>query len=138
MRLSRVIYNLFESDAERLDSEPNAAFHLLDREIVLLCDDPKETYISWKQTVSNEDDVIFSMAHQATSFFVNEFIVRDMTTHPFWQPLIGQELTLCDDDRDHQILEIKAEHHSVYCSSYEEGHWGADFVHVSLVAPKMN
>lgn len=138
MRLLKVTYNLFESDVNRLDSKPNAAFHVLDREIVLSDEDSKETYISWIQTASAEGNVICSIACQETSFFTNEPVVRDMTLHQFWHPLIGRELTFCDTDPDHQILEIRSADHSVYCSSYEDGRWGVDVVHVSLVAPSIS
>ena len=135
MRLASVIYNCFESDDRSLDWE--GQFHFLDREVLLLADDATETFISWEQAVSTEGDVIFGIAQQSASFFVNAPpVVREMSAHRFWRSLIGSRVRLHFVDAEHQTLAIQSSDGTVYCSAYESGYWGVDVVHISLQIPR--
>jgi hypothetical protein len=134
MRLTRVVYKFFESDAQWLDADPHRAFHILDREIQLAFENAI-VHVSWKQAAAANGEIYFSIACQEESFFVNEPVVRDMSEHAFWKPLVGTDIELIFQDSEHTVLELKGTHHSVFCAAYEEGNWGVDVVHVSVAIP---
>lgn len=71
-----MIYELYESDAQGLDHDPDARRHLIDRQVKLAFADASDVYVSWTST-----PVQFAIGYQDQSFFVNEpDQVRDMTT----------------------------------------------------------
>ena len=80
MILSRVIYELFESDEESLKAAIENLYHEIDREIRLVFSDGEDCFISWAQ-----DEESWHIEYQAFSFFKpNHPIVRDMSDHPVW------------------------------------------------------
>lgn len=136
MELQRVVYNLFESDAQVLDASPSAEFHQIDREIVLEGRQGERIYVSWEESPDADDPSVYRVACRGQSFFTPGVpVVRDYSEHELWQPLLETEIELSFRDADHRVLEIRGAGRSVFVCSYETGSWGADVLHISSAVP---
>lgn len=134
MKLTAVIYELFESDLDGLDNDPGLNSHEIEREIKFVFDDASTIYISWCR-----EPVQYAVGYQNKSWFEPPpGITLDATNWPLWQPLSGQVISLGFLDADHQILEIKTIAGAVYCSSFSPSlgdHWLADVLNISAAVP---
>jgi hypothetical protein len=135
MELLRVVYELFESDAEHLDQQSSMNWHEIDREIRLEGKGGEQVYISWGW---QDSPAQYAIEMSPQPFFTPPApITRDMSGSLLWAGLIGKEVTFAYLDPGHQILEVRAGAISVYCSSHDlrRGLWMIDVLHVSATRP---
>jgi hypothetical protein len=131
IKVARIVYELFESDAVWLDKNPLAEVHELDREIRLEGESGGEIYISWCT-----DPVQYAIGISNKSFFSPLApVVRDMTDSVMWSGIAGQTVTLRFLDDHHQVLEIRSESGIIYCWTSEFEMAGLDVVNVSKHKP---
>jgi hypothetical protein len=132
MKLARIFYEIFESDAQRLDEVDSAQIHEIDREIRLIDEAGESTFISWCS-----DPVQYAVGVSNVSFFDQLIpVIRDMSESEFWKPLVGTHVACNFVDKHHQVLEISNNHNEkVHCwtSAFEEQ--GEDTLFISTQRP---
>jgi hypothetical protein len=131
MVLSRVIYELYESEVEEIDAR--SASSELGRQLRLEFDDGSKIHVAWTW-----DDVTegYYVEFKATTFCTDApEVERDVSRWPAWSPLVGQSVELKYRDAKHQVVEIRSQNGVVFCCSYGSGHWGMDVLHVSASLP---
>lgn len=132
MRIVKVFYDIFESDAWWLDRHASSDTHELDREIRLVSDDGQSIFISWCS-----DPVQYSICTSTTSFFLPPVpVARDMTASSIWTGITNDSVTLQFLDQNHQVLEIRSSQKVVYCWTSAFDVDGDDVVYVSTSKPK--
>jgi hypothetical protein len=135
MKLLRVVYELFESDAQSLDQQVDLTWHEIDREIRLEGQNGEKIYISWGWQSS---PVMYAIETSPQAFCTPPApVIRDMSGSSAWAGLIGKEVTFAFLESDHQILEVRCGKTSVYCSSYDfhRALWMMDVLHISVAPP---
>ena len=131
MKLTRVIYELFESDARRLDADPIARIHEIDGEIRLIDEEGKSTFISWCR-----DPVQFAVGIADASFNIAPCgVSRDMGGSEFWKQLVGKDVGLNFEGSNHQVLKIGSDHQEVYCWTSAFSDEGEDVLYISTERP---
>ena len=131
MVLSRVIYELFESELEGIDLLSTPAE--LGRQLRLEFDDGSKTYVAWTWGDVSED---YYVEFTGTTFCVDTpEAERDASQSPVWSPLVGQPVELTYRDAEHQVVEIRSRDAAVFCCSYGRGYWHMDVLHISTTLP---
>jgi len=132
MRLARAIYELFESDMATLQGAEEQHSHEIDRELRLEFTDCSDLYIAWCSHPTQ-----YAVGYQEKRWNVTdpEHIV-DVSQWKIWRELIGQEISFVFHSPANQVLELRGDRSSVYCSSQERGSWQADVLHLSLEKPE--
>src|SRR5690349_11345179 len=101
MFLQRVIYELFDHEADGFASQLPAGRDELDRQVRLEGADGARMYISWAWGDGEPD---YFLAHADNSFFTDgPYVELDVCALPGWQSLIGQEVTLRYRDTGRQV-----------------------------------
>ncbi len=132
MKIVKVFYDIFESDAWWLDRHASSDTHELDREIRLESDNEESIFISWCS-----DPVQYSTCTSNTSFFLSRVpVARDMTNSSIWSGITNGFVTLQFLDQNHQVLEIRTSRKVVYCWTSAFDVDGDDVVYVSASKPK--
>jgi len=131
--LRRILYDLFEWEADVLARPGSDKEHTIRREIRLDLEGGPPLYISW-----SSDPVQYCIGVGSKSFFDpgNDVLV-DASDHPIWRRIMGGPVELRPLDTEHQILELRGPDASVHLSSREENHWTADVVTVSARRPHL-
>ena len=102
--LTRVIYDLFESDIASLDEPESETAHTIDRQIRLEFSDSSIRHLSW-----SSDPVQYCIGVQEQPFFVSgDNVTRDFSAHPLWRSVVGHVLDLVVIDPDHQVVEVRS------------------------------
>jgi len=131
MKLARVIYELFESDARRLDADDSQPIHEIDGEIRLIDEAGKSSFISW-----SSDPVQYAVGVANVSYFNEPLPVsRDMSDSEFWKGLVGKNISLNFEDRYHQVLKFTLDDEAVYCWTSAFADEGADTLFISTERP---
>ena len=125
--LSRVVYELFESDVEELNAAAATKSHTIDREVRLEFSNGGVRYISW----CSEPEQYCIGVKESSFFKPGGAVSRDVSDHPLWRESVGRVVSLVVLDAEHQILEVRAEVSSTYLSTQENGHWYSDAVTIS-------
>jgi hypothetical protein len=131
MKLTKIIYEIFESDAQWLDEVDSRQVHEIDREIRLIDEEGESTFISWCS-----DPVQYAVGISNISFFDQPIpVIRDMSNSEFWKALVGKDITFNFMDSHHQVLEIGNNDKAVYCwtSAFEAE--GTDTLFISAQRP---
>jgi hypothetical protein len=132
--LRRVLYDLFEREADVLTDPGADAEHTIDREIRLELDDGAPLYVSWCS-----DAVQYCIGVSSKPFFdPGDNVLVDASDHSIWRRLIGSPIDLLHLDTEHQIFEVRGSDTSVYLSPREHGMWTADVVTVSADRPQLD
>ena len=124
-----MLYEVYMDDKNHLDSIGPDYDHTINREVVLVCDGDKKTYITWTKQ--------YEIGHFETSRFHNpaESIV-DMSAHGLWAGLIGKEISIEYLVSDSHTLKIYSNDGAeVFVSDYENGCFDTDHVHISTKVP---
>ncbi|MEP7286490.1 MAG: hypothetical protein ABI947_12050 [Chloroflexota bacterium] len=113
MKISQVLYELFESEANSPDLEGLTAVHELDREIRLVGENGQSQYISWIWDPSLESYVI-GLSNE--SYFVQPpTLVHDVTDSVIWSQLADQSVSFVFVHGDTPVLEIHGDEKTIYC-----------------------
>jgi hypothetical protein len=129
--LQRVIYELFGSDAHRLDAFPDRDYHEIDREVHLITADGKHLFISVHFGAGGGT----VRCHDRSQFQGEPDEPRDMSDAPWWRSLVGHPIALRYLDDSHLILEVSSEMEAVYCCAREGKHWGHDAMQITNKRP---
>lgn len=130
-KLVKVTYDLFETEAAGL-RELGQAEEEIDREIRLSMENGDELFISW-----HREPVQYAIGWQKRTWFSDNAHRIDVSDTKIWKRLMGRPIKLLYLDKDHQVLEIRSQHNSVYCSAHANGKWMCDMVHISLRKPDL-
>lgn len=129
MVLARVWYELFDYEAQELDSHPDASSAELGMQLRLEMTDGSRVFVAWTWGPRGDD---FHVGFAPNSFCTGAPEVdRDVSAWPLWSRLIGRPITLSFTRKRQQVLEIRADGVVVYCCSYRCGLWGMDELYVS-------
>ncbi len=134
MKIEKIFYELYESDALWLKGKESSEIHEIDREVCIKVENDEDIYISWAS-----EPIQFSIGYKSTSWNTNKpDTILDVSDWKMWEPVIGKEFKLnyCDDN--HQILELNTVDTSIYFSSQEDGNWESDVLHISSKKPNIN
>ena len=132
MKLVQVVYEIFDSDAQWLDEDDSRPIHEIDREIRLVDDNGKNTFISW----TSHADHYFKVGIADVPFFNEPIpITRDMSDSILWKDLVGKNVSLDFDDTNHQVLRISNTENAVYCWTSEFAETGLDILFISQQKP---
>lgn len=130
MLLANVHYEIFSSEAGSFTGESD--WHQLDGEVRLGFTDAPEIFISW-----GNEPLQYSVEVRGASFFSAGCLSSlQMSTHSYWESLIGHELSIAHLDKDHQILRVSAVPGEVFLSSqYDDGTFQGDCIRVNQRTP---
>jgi hypothetical protein len=132
--LSRVIYELFESEIAIIEAANRSESIYLDRQLRLQFTDKPQLFIAW--TWGALPNAEYHVGWSPESFCTGAAEIEfDATNSRAWTGLIGQDLILSYRDTKHQILEISAPGAAVFCCSYEDS-WYRDVLFVGRDVPK--
>lgn len=128
--LVNVHYEIFPSEAGSFTAE--GEWHQLDGEVRLGFTDAPEMFISW-----GNEPLQYSVEIRGASFFsAGSLSSLQMSEHPYWQSLIGHELSIAHMDTEHQILKVSAVPGEVFLSSqYDDGTFQGDCIRVNQRKP---
>ena len=130
MVLATVHYEIFPSEVGSFTGE--CGWHQLDGEVRLGFTDAPEMFISW----GNEPHQYSVEVRSASFFSAGRLSSLQMSAHPYWQSLIGHELSIARMDTEHQILRLSAVPGEVFLSSqYDDGTFQGDCIRVSQRTP---
>ena len=111
MRISRIVYEIYQSDLAYLERREWNEPHELDGQVRLEFTDMDPMFISWV-----EDKGDFHASYQDRSFFKAELeVIKDMSTSIIWEPLIGQEVDVSFLDLNAFVVVIRSQNERVYC-----------------------
>lgn len=132
--LTRVVYELFDWEAEWLTAHPGEEAVELRRQLRLESADAPPVYIAWTWGPAGDD---YHVGFAPTSFCTDapEF-EREASASPLWIPLIGRGVELSYRDADRQVLEIRSGAVAVLCCSFAGGVWGVDVLRVCRHLPE--
>ncbi len=136
MFLRQVEYRLFDHEIDHIDHAGDGS-HELDRELCLTDSEDRQKFISWQQ---NKDS--FHVEIGDKSFFTNDGIVHNASTHNIWRKIINENVQLKYRDKGKQVLQISSVDYSVFVCAYEtqwqtkDGYWGADTLHICRKLPE--
>lgn len=130
MVLAAVHYEIFPSEALSFAGEGD--WHQLDGEVRLGFTDAPEMFISW-----GNEPLQYSVEVRSTSFFsAGRLSSLQMNANPYWQSIIGHELSIAHIGMEHQILKLSAVPGEVFLSSqYNDGTFEGDCIRVSQCTP---
>jgi len=111
MRLSKVVYEIYQSDLVGLEGCNWEEPHELDGQVRLEFVDMDPMFVSW---IQDKDD--FHVSCQNKSFFAVELEERrDMSKSQVWGALIGREIDVAFLSKDAYVLAIRSSGDRVYC-----------------------
>jgi hypothetical protein len=117
MLLQRVVYELFEWEAEAVRGVARDGYDELFRQVRLEGADGIKVYISWAWGDGQPD---YFLAKATDTFFTTPpETERDVSTDPAWRYLIGRPVTLAYQKRNRQVIEVRSEDAVVYCCSFQ-------------------
>lgn len=136
MVLARVIYELFETEADTTEAEADRGEPVyLDRQLRLELADGRLVFIAWTWGLLPE--AAYHLAWSYDSFCTNGPEAEyDATRSPAWEDLIGHELSLHYRDPEQQVLEVRAHDAVVFCCSFGRGAWYMDTLYVGRMLPE--
>jgi hypothetical protein len=137
--VTKIIYELYNSDFSNIKDSLDADTHEIDREIYIALDDGERIYISWANT-----PIEYSIDYKESSWFENESEkVLDASSWKIWKPIIGKSFELIFHDKNKQLLELKSKNASIYfspleiCGSSDGPSWSTDVLHISSNKPRL-
>ena len=131
MKLINVKYELFDHDVLELDENFDREFHEIDREIELTFSHNEIRYLSWVQCKTG-----FFVGINNKSFFDKRSEhIREMTDHPFWEPLINQDVIIEVRGGYGELCRVSTPSHFVNICCFQNGNWGVDVLHISQSVP---
>jgi hypothetical protein len=132
MVLADVCYELFPHEAGWLGLDEDAGWHQLDGQVRLDFAHGATQFISW-----GKGPVQYSVEIRDVPFFSEGALTSlEMSTHPYWRALVGQNLDIAYADEHHQVLKLFNQHSEVFLSSqYPDGAFQGDCIRVSPRAP---
>lgn len=132
MRLHRVAYGLFEHEEGATWPAEADSWHHLDGEVVLTFSDGAAEFISW-----SSEPVQYSVGRSTTTHFrPGALRLVDMTMHPMWRGIVGNDVSLRFMGDERQVLQIASDARAVFISSQsEDGGFLGDCVRVSAKNP---
>jgi len=131
--LQKVVYELFDHEKDILKDSKSENSHTIDRELYLEFHDQKRIFISWTNI-----PLRYAVGLQENSFFKDEDkITIDVSAHPIWRKIAGQDIDIITLDENHQVVEIQSPVASVYLSTCENGNWLADVITISDKKPEL-
>lgn len=132
MILASIHYHLFPEEAALLDAAVERHWHQIDGELRLEFTDAPACFVSW-----GSGPVAYAVEVREESFFAKDMLASlEMSDHPYWTNLIGQELRLHYADEDCQILKLFTPRGEVFLSSQDsEGAFKGDSLRVSPLPP---
>src|SRR5262249_5550047 len=102
MLLERVVYELFDFEAEHFASRLPSGYDELYRQVRLEGADGSRVYVSWAWAQGQPD---YFIDHGGSSFFTaGPHAELDASALPGWQWLIGREVELRYWDRRRQVI----------------------------------
>jgi hypothetical protein len=133
MILIRAYYELFEGEAEWLDSNPSSEVVELDRQLRLETSNGACLFISWNWRPGSD---IYFVDMSPTSFCMDPGVVRDVSELLLWRPLIGNTIVIDYLDADKQVLRLQTGNETLYCCSFSRGMWAMDALTIARNLPK--
>jgi hypothetical protein len=131
--LSRVIYELFESEIAMIEAAKRGETVFLGRQLRLEFTHNPQLFIAW--TWGALPDAEYHVGRSPKSFCTGAAEIEfDATASQAWTGLIGQDLVLKYRDTEQQILEISGSGAAVFCCSFE-GSWHRDVLFVGRELP---
>lgn len=132
MRLQHVTYQLFAHEASGSWSTEPTSWHQMDGQIVLAFAERDQLFVSW-----GSGPVHYSIEQRSGSFFSPDLLTATvMTTHPYWNEMIGKSIQIGYEDQSHQVLKVSCDQGALYVSSqYDDGTFCGDCVRVSKTSP---
>ncbi|WP_148714655.1 hypothetical protein [Chitinolyticbacter meiyuanensis] len=129
MILRAVHYQMFDHERRVSGLE---SWHQLDGEVALRFDGDEVRFVSWAGAPGG-----YCIALQAQSFF-NEGALSavEMTTHPYWAPLIGKPIQTRYADALHEVLVLENREERLYLAAqYGDGTQGGDCIRIAKHPP---
>jgi len=115
--LQRVVYELFDWEADAPAEGPGRWYDELHGQVRLEGADGDRLYLSWAW---GQDQPDYFIDHSPDSFFTGPLPAeRDVTGSPAWQPLVGRPVTVGHRDGRRQVIEVRAGDEVVYCCSFQ-------------------
>ena len=132
MILQQVAYHVFEHESAEPWATDRFGWHQMDGQVVLTFKGQSMLFISW-----GNGPIQYSIEQKDHSFFNDGLLLEmEMSQHPYWQPLINQEIVLSYVDEQHQVLAATHGENNLFISSqYDDGMFGGDCVRVSHANP---
>jgi len=134
--VSKVIYELYESDYLYLKDKLDDDTHEINREICLVLDNGEHIYISWADT-----PIQFSIGYNKSRRFQNKpDKTLEASSLKLWKPIIGEVFDLIFHDKNKQLLELRCKNKSIYFAPQETNEntgesWNTDILHISSNKP---
>ncbi len=128
MQLSAVHYGLFSYERDHGDENNQLSWHQLDGEIRLCFSDAPDAFVSWGNGPPQH-----AVAMRSGSFFNPDTLeYSEMSAHPFWESLVGSEVTVTQTEPEYQMLRIANTSTAVSLTSQsEDGSYMSDCIRVS-------
>jgi len=134
MKISKVVYELYQSDYSCIRGSEEGDTHEIDREIRIEAENGERIYISWTDSPAQ-----YSVGYKTSRWSKNDpEVTVDVSHWKVWQTLIAENCELIFHGDEHQVLEIRCPCASVYVSSQENGKWFSDVLHISSSRPKVS
>lgn len=140
LRLVRVVYEFFPDEDEEFDDEfLDAEEHRLHREVRFELADGERLYVTW---CSEPFQYSIAIAWR-TDWRDDPHPTRDMSAHPLWSPIVGEQVELAFVDALHLALAVRAPESVLYLGTYDypgggdRGCWGMDVVRVMRKLPPL-
>jgi hypothetical protein len=117
MLLQRVVYELFDWEAEGFASRLPSGYDELRRQVRLDGADGTRVYISWAWGQGQPD---YFLAYGSDSFFTAlPQAELDVSGSSGRQSLVGQEIEVRYRDDSWQVIEVRSNRLVVYCGSFQ-------------------
>lgn len=117
MLLQRVVYELFDWEAEGFVSRLPSGYDELRRQVRLECADGTRVYLSWAWGQGQPD---YFLAQSRDSFFTDSPQAElDVSGSSGWRALVGREVEVRYRDEGWQVIEVRSSDKVVYCCSFQ-------------------
>jgi len=117
MLLQRVVYEMFDWEAEGFASQLPLGPDQLQRQVRLEGGEGSRLYISWAWGQGQPD---YFLAYGKDSFFTDPAQAElDLSQSSGWQSLIGQDISVRYRDETRQVVEVRSKDLVVYCCSFQ-------------------
>lgn len=133
MILACIHYQLFPGEAEALEADAAPGWHHIEGELRFEFTDGPAQFVSW-----GNGPVLYAVEVREDSFF-DEYMLAslDMSDHPYWSGLIGQDLRFEYADPEHQVLRVTTPAGDLFLSSQgADGAFQGDSLRISPRAPQ--
>ena len=129
MKLRNIEYELYESEYDYVSNMSNSKLNELDREIKLEFDNGKIIYIYW-----TDEPVQFCVGFgENRSYITKPEKTIETTKWKLWAPFIGTNIDIKYTEKDHEMIELSNENHSLFL--WAGGENGSDTLCVSSEKP---